>query len=191
MPMIIFRAGTKSKQKRLPLIGKNSDGDAFTCLTWTLSRLSESVFLKLTPVCEFFADQRLDARARVRLIATRESGRTQVFTLKRASNLLWGVEEAAILELETASHPLASFIIDAKTGARVKVDKSSCAAYGEIEILGAPRCMWVTAGAKGAKCFVDVDGERIGKVEWGSKVGAVETVQVVEKSGRFIATSGV
>ncbi|KZP28851.1 hypothetical protein FIBSPDRAFT_816652 [Athelia psychrophila] len=167
MPSIIFRADTKSKHKRLPLLGKSSDGDAFTCLTWTLSRLSEN------------------ARARVRLIATRESGRTQVFTLKRASNLVWGVEEA-VVELETAPHPLASFIIDAKTGARVKVDKSSCAAYGEIEIVGAPRCMWVTAGAKGAKCFVDVDGERIGKVEWGSKVGAVETVQVVEKSGSTV-----
>ena len=39
------------------------------------------------------------------------------------------------------------------------------------------------AGEKGAKCVSGINGERIGKVEWGSKVGAVQAVQIVEKMG--------
>lgn len=41
----------------------------------------------------------------------------------------------------------------------------------------------VMAGAKGAKCISGINGERIGKVEWGSKFGAVQAVQIVEKMG--------
>jgi len=41
----------------------------------------------------------------------------------------------------------------------------------------------VMTGAKGAKCVSRINGERIGKVEWGSKVGAVQAVQIVERMG--------
>ncbi|KAF7966227.1 hypothetical protein HWV62_39499 [Athelia sp. TMB] len=167
MPGVIHRE-SKSKQKRLHLLGKNSEVDIFTCLTWTSCRLSGN------------------AQARVRLIASRQSGRTQVFTLVRDEISCWEVEEATTLELETVPRPLASFVIDAKTGAHVRVDRSSVSAFSASENVKGPRCMWVTAGSKGARCVVDVDGERIGKAEWGNKVGAVESVQVVEKSGSTV-----
>jgi len=38
-------------------------------------------------------------------------------------------------------------------------------------------------GAKGVRCIADITGERVGKADWNSKVGGVESVQIVEKSG--------
>lgn len=46
-------------------------------------------------------------------------------------------------------------------------------------------CIWVIAGAKGVRCFADVDGHRLGKADWGTKVGPVRNVEVVERDGEF------
>lgn len=41
---------------------------------------------------------------------------------------------------------------------------------------------WVTAGAKGVKCVVDITGERIGRADWPSKAGRIENVVIVRKN---------
>lgn len=92
----------------------------------------------------------------------------------------WSVDDSGI-EAETVSHPLRSFVIDAKTGTWIKADRSRLAASSQPSNSGP--CVWVTAGVKGARCVAGVDGERVGKAEWSSKVGAVESVQIVEKNG--------
>lgn len=45
-------------------------------------------------------------------------------------------------------------------------------------------CLWVVAGAKGAKCYADVTGERIGRTDWKEAEGSVKSAQIVERHGQ-------
>lgn len=47
----------------------------------------------------------------------------------------------------------------------------------------------VIAGSKGARCNVDITGDRLGKVEWNNKMGKVSSVQIVQKLGESKVTS--
>lgn len=87
-----------------------------------------------------------------------------------------------------------SVVLDARSGARCRANRNGLAAAlatpdgdaaEEVEEARRRRCVWVYAGAKGARCVADVDGERIAKVDWGSKGGAVRRVAVIEKSSRY------
>lgn len=46
-------------------------------------------------------------------------------------------------------------------------------------------CFWVVAGVKGAKCFADVTGDRVGKTEWKDTEGVVKNVQIVERHSQL------
>ena len=49
--------------------------------------------------------------------------------------------------------------------------------------------VWVAVGSKGVRCTLNVNGERIAKAEWGSKVGTIQRAEVVEKTGTSRYTS--
>jgi len=89
------------------------------------------------------------------------------------------------VETDTLAHPVphGSFVLDAKTGAPIKADRSRLAASLQTSDRNNAPCLWITAGAKGVRCIAGITGERIGKADWSSKVGAVESVQIIEKSG--------
>lgn len=119
------------------------------------------------------------------LVATRTSGSTTVLTISRSQSGAWDVQDS----LETtdgSSNPIqgGSVVIDTK-GNPYKADRSGLAvslASGDVE---RKRSIWISAGAKGVKCVGDITGERLGKTEWGSKVGKVEQVAVVRKNSKF------
>ena len=127
----------------------------------------------------------LDPHLKIRLIASHASGYTQVFSLSRPSGSSWKFD-GEFAETETLAHPIphGSFVLDTDTGVPVKAD-SSCLA-SSLQPCGRSNtsCLWITAGAKGVRCIADITGERVSKVDWDSKAGGVESVQIVEKSGR-------
>lgn len=110
------------------------------------------------------------------------SGLTNVFTLARRSGSTWAVDpQPAKTETIENILPQANYVLDIKTGAQRKANRNRLAAAHP----GAEgRSIWVTASTKGVRCISDVTGERIGKAEWGSKVGHVQSVEVIERSGQ-------
>lgn len=90
------------------------------------------------------------------------------------------------IEAETLPSPIpnGSFVIDANTGAPVTANRSRLAASLRNSDGHDVQYVWVTSGAKGVRCFANITGERIGKADWSAKVGAVESVQIVEKNGK-------
>jgi len=75
--------------------------------------------------------------------------------------------------------PESIYVMDRKTGARWKADRAGLSAA----LKGAPaesQCFLVTIGAKGARSTLNINGEKIGKVEWGNKAGTVQSSQIVE-----------
>lgn len=115
----------------------------------------------------------------------RESGYTAIYTLSRSSAGDWTVNDIPETT-EAMSHaiPGASFVINVKSGTKIKADRS-----GLAEVLGSSaedatkkKSFWISAGAKGVKCVIDITGDRIGKADWPSKFGNVEKVAVVKKS---------
>jgi syntaxin-binding protein 5 len=125
-----------------------------------------------------------DPHLKVRLIASRASGHTQIFSLSRPSGSpSWQLDGP--VETDTITHPLSrgSFILDANTGISIKADRSHLAASLRVSDHHYVPCLWVTAGAKGVRCIADITGERVGKADWSSKLGGVESVHIIEKSG--------
>ncbi|GLB35825.1 putative lethal giant larvae(Lgl) like, C-terminal [Lyophyllum shimeji] len=149
------------------LIPGHAESDPVTSLVWTISRLAK------------------DPEARVRLVAMRASGHYQVYTLTQtgSSTQRWACEKPITVD-GGVPHPLprCAFVIDSKTGVGLPASPSRLAAADGPQT---PSIL-VMVGAKGARCFANVNGERIGKVEWGSKVGIIQGVQIVEKLGSHV-----
>lgn len=118
----------------------------------------------------------------------RASSNTTVHTILRSQTGAWTVKPTPE-KAEAASHPFSggSIVISTK-GYPVRADRDGLAA-----VLAAPsgpsesrRSIWISAGAKGVRCVADITGERLGRIEWGNKVGKVEQVEVVRKNGRLL-----
>jgi len=124
---------------------------------------------------------------KIRLIASHASGYTQIFNLSRPSGSPSWKLDGEPVETDTLAHPVlhGSFILDANTGGPIKADRSHLAASLQASDRNNTPCLWITAGAKGVRCIADITGERVGKADWSNKVGAVESVQIIEKSGSY------
>ncbi|EPQ60284.1 hypothetical protein GLOTRDRAFT_134996 [Gloeophyllum trabeum ATCC 11539] len=168
-PKIIYRSDKDPSTKRKSAFHRHSQElESFTTLTWTVCRMAS------------------DPMPRVRLLAIPASGRTRVFSLNRASSGSWAVDFMPNPP-EAPSEPIFSAFIDAYSGARFKADR-----YGlsraldpstEDAIAGKGHSYWIVAGAKGIRCSFDLDGHKIGKADWGSKIGKVECCEIVERNG--------
>ncbi|KZT72869.1 hypothetical protein DAEQUDRAFT_663544 [Daedalea quercina L-15889] len=127
----------------------------------------------------------VDSAPRIRLIAT-SSGSASIYTLSRSSSGTFTIPDPPVL-VDAASHPLpyGSFVIDAKSGARVTADRQGLSAVIEADSAqdAGRRVVWVSAGTRGARCVANVDGDKLGKVDWPGKMGTVVAVDVVEKNG--------
>ena len=127
----------------------------------------------------------------MRLIATAASGHAAIFTLQNATSGEWAVAQP-ITVAEGSARPLSSgsFILDTKTGNRCPADRNSLAAILQrtAKVEESKKCIWISAGGKGVRTTLDLNGERIAKVDWGSKVGIVQHVGVAGKLGMSIST---
>lgn len=165
-PRIILRDTSDKSAHRRSFLHRN-EVDAVVSMTWTVAGTDTDIF------------------PRVRLLATRDSGATTIYPLSRSADGVW----AASTQRETTegvSHAIrdASFVIGTKLGAPSRADRAGLAevihSSAEDAVKGAS--FWVTAGAKGVKCVVDITGERIGRADWPSKAGRIENVVIVRKN---------
>ncbi|GBE77562.1 hypothetical protein SCP_0104400 [Sparassis crispa] len=166
-PRIIHRsAPSASGEKQASHLHHQASTEPIILLTWT--------------ICSIAAD----STARVRLISSPASGAASIYTLSRAPDGSWSVSNHPEAT-DGVTHPVpgGSVILDIKTGARLRASRSALAATFSGEPDTERKCLWVCAGAKGARCVADVNGDKIAKVEWGSKIGTVRQVEIVEKSG--------
>jgi syntaxin-binding protein 5 len=135
----------------------------------------------------------VDPRPRVRLIAVGPSGEARVHTLERRSdNATWevtnhleaeGIEEALISQDS-------SFIFEAKTGFRSRADAHGLTTILSPEILAGGQddrhWIWVIAGAKGARAYLDINGDRVARADWPAKFGKVIEVKMVERTDAMV-----
>ncbi|KAK0466348.1 WD40 containing snare-dependent exocytosis protein [Desarmillaria tabescens] len=148
-------------------IGLHLSGHAlepFVSLTWTISALKS------------------DNHNGVRLIAIRKSGVCEVYTISRVSSSWRCSEEFVKVDGVSDPFPEGTYIVDAKTGTHRNATRRGLSdAFNSSSVQG--HVYFVTTGIKGARCYIDIDGDRIGKVDWNSKSGTVQEVKVVEKLG--------
>ncbi|KAH9858315.1 lethal giant larvae like, C-terminal-domain-containing protein [Lenzites betulinus] len=146
---------------------KHSDAEPIVSLAWTCCGAST------------------DPQVRLRLICSATSGATSIYTLAQREPSTWSVTQPALV-IDAPARPIPGgcFVLDAKTGAPCRGDRKGLAAVLQAD--GAAdagrKVIFVAAGAKGVRCTLNIDGERIAKVDWGSKAGAVQHVEVVTHS---------
>lgn len=159
------------RQKRQSkLLVRNQDADPVVSLTWTVSAVG------------------MDAQLAVRLIAIHESGNTQVFKIIRdPDSSLYAIAQD-VIRVEGLPDVIqgGSFVIDSQKGTTWRADRSRFAASLQTRDSNPAHCFWVTASAKGARCMLDISGERVSKVEWHSKKNKVGHVQVIEKNNSHV-----
>ncbi|KAH9913359.1 uncharacterized protein B0H18DRAFT_1088099 [Fomitopsis serialis] len=99
----------------------------------------------------------IDPTPRIRLIATTSSGSASIYTVTRSSSGAFAIPDPPT-PVDAASHTLSSgsFVVDAKSGARVAADRQGLSTV--LEASGAEgagrRCVWVSAGMKGGCALV-------------------------------------
>ncbi|EMD32655.1 hypothetical protein CERSUDRAFT_118683 [Gelatoporia subvermispora B] len=173
-PKIILRRVHSDKS----VLHRHGERDPFALLTWTVCSTST------------------DPAPRIRLIATVASGATTLYTIARSEDGAWNAV-ASTHTVEAAQRPVpgGSAVLDAKTGARIHASRDGLAAALRIAqhdvaegetAEGHKRTVWVSAGAKGARCIANLTGERIAKTDWSSKAGAVLQTKVIEKNGSSV-----
>lgn len=124
----------------------------------------------------------------MRLIAIHESGNTQVFKIIRdPDSSLYAIAQD-VIRVEGPPNVIqgGSFVIDSQKGTTWRADRSRFAASLQTRDSNPAHCFWVTASAKGARCMLDISGERVSKVEWHNKKNKVGHVQVIEKNSEFL-----
>lgn len=119
---------------------------------------------------------------------------TTIYSLSRSTAGAWSVSEHRETT-DGVSHaiPDTSFVLDPKQGAPRKADRVGLAEviHSSAEEAVKGTSFWITAGAKGVKCVVDITGERIGRAEWPGKIGKVEKVVIVRKTCQCFVSSSV
>ncbi|KAI0363639.1 hypothetical protein BV20DRAFT_1057891 [Pilatotrama ljubarskyi] len=165
-PKIILRRDPNS-QASSGFLHRHSEAEPFLSLSWTCCSLST------------------DQTMRLRLICGAASGATSVYTLAHSAPITWTVTQPPITtDSSTRPIPYGTFVLDARTGVIYRGDRKGFAAVLQTDEAPDPsrKFVFVAAGAKGVRCTLNVNGERIARAEWGTKVGAVQHVEVVEKA---------
>ncbi|KAI0828996.1 lethal giant larvae like, C-terminal-domain-containing protein [Trametes gibbosa] len=146
---------------------RHADTEPIISLTWTCCSVST------------------DPEVRLRLICSAVSGATSVYALTQSAPSAWSaMQPALVVDAPARPIPGGCFVLDAKKGSQCRGDRKGLAAVlqadGPTDV--GRKVIFVAAGAKGVRCTLNIDGERIAKVEWGSKTGVVQHVEVVERS---------
>ncbi|KAH7930914.1 hypothetical protein BV22DRAFT_999529 [Leucogyrophana mollusca] len=160
--------GKETKRHSLSLhLSRHHNIDTFSSLTWAVSGIGS------------------DPRLGVRLIATRASGPTKVYKMTRVpGSSSWNIDKDSVsTETLADTLPSGSFVIDSHSGDSLVANKTRFAASLQPTSSQTGHCIWVTASTRGARCVVDITGERIGKADWSSRKYTVERAQIIEKNG--------
>ena len=122
----------------------------------------------------------------IQLVAVRQSGYSEIYKVIRDSSSTNWVIDGDTERRWIVENPLegGTFVIDHKTGVTLAADRSGLEAClqtqtGEVDRHG----ILVVAGEKVVKSISDITGERIGKAEWATESGTIQTVSIVERMG--------
>ena len=118
----------------------------------------------------------------MRLVAAYQSGHAEIYTLVHSGNpVSWSIiDEPVPCKAMVDPLPGGTFVVDTR-GAPIKADRVRLAtSFQSVLPTGTLQCLMITVGAKGARCNLNIDGERMAKIEWGTKVGVVQSAQIVE-----------
>lgn len=118
----------------------------------------------------------------------RSSGAQEVITLlPSGSPATWGISGEPV-RTHGVSDPLHDgvFVHDSKTGTRIDATGSLLAASYRSESPNSPPIL-IAVGAKGARTYANINGDRIGKTDWGIRAGNAIAAQVVQRMGEDIA----
>ncbi|KAI0660581.1 lethal giant larvae like, C-terminal-domain-containing protein [Cubamyces menziesii] len=164
-PRVILRHDA-SRRNSSGFLHKHADVEPFVSLSWACCGLAS------------------ESGAQLRLFASASSGDTSVYTLAYEAPSIWAVKQAAIaVEVPGRPIPGSCFVLDAKTGTRCHADRQGLATVLRPGSAGDDKkYVWVAVGSKGVRCTLNVNGERIAKAEWGSKVGTIQRAEVVAKT---------
>ncbi|KAF9469810.1 lethal giant larvae like, C-terminal-domain-containing protein [Collybia nuda] len=166
-PQVILRDSPNRKKRNSGIhFSRSESADPVMSMIWCVSPLNK------------------DPQSCIRLVTLRASGLCHIYTVMRGSGVTPWICEGPIVSEGIAS-PLSqgSFILDSKSGEKWKATRSRLAALAYPAKPGASHGILVTCGAKGARCYAYLNGERVSKVEWGSKFGIAQTVEILEKLG--------
>ncbi|KAF5368577.1 hypothetical protein D9758_002181 [Tetrapyrgos nigripes] len=161
---IIFRLDAKAKRRHSSLFSHHAENDSIIQLLWTVSPTASDPVLH------------------VRLVSARESGSSEVFTLQQSQDSSWSCTGEPV-KLDLPAHLTGLFVIDKKKGTQYHANRRRLNESRISPPTDGPQALLVAVGAKGARSHVDLDGPRIGKVDWSSKMGKVLSVQIVERLG--------
>ncbi|KAL1951191.1 hypothetical protein VTO73DRAFT_340 [Trametes versicolor] len=165
-PRVILRHDPDSHSSS-SFLHKHSDAEPVLSLSWTCCSTSS------------------DLEVRLRLICSAASGATSIYALAHDTAGTWSVTQPPVV-VDAPARPIPGgcFVLDAKTGTRCLANRQGLATVLQAE--GAAdadrKFVLVAAGAKGVRCTLGINGEKIAKVDWGSKVGTVQHVEVVQRS---------
>jgi syntaxin-binding protein 5 len=186
-PAVILRETQAQSNRRQSFLKFSGDhADPIVSLQW-------GVFKTDSGLCSLEASLNIslivadiDPLPHVRLIATRISGHSAIYTVKR--DVAGGFSASQQLtRLDGVPTPFrsGSFVLDSKTGTPCVANRSRFSTtLHDHPPTKVPDVFWVSVGAKGAKCTFNVDGDRIAKIDWGSKIGQVENVKIVQRYGK-------
>lgn len=115
-------------------------------------------------------------------MAIRASGNALVYTIEKDANthLFRVLPKPIPVDAVPQCFSRGSYILDSTTGTPCVASRSrySSAIQGQLGIVNA---YWITIGQKGVKCSLNADGDRLGRVDFGSKNGIVEGAHVIHK----------
>ncbi|KIJ66213.1 hypothetical protein HYDPIDRAFT_26582 [Hydnomerulius pinastri MD-312] len=154
-------------RKRHFQLGHRHDPDRVVSLAWTVSGLAA------------------DLDVAIRLIAIHASGTTNIYKIARKQgSKAYSIAGVVTAETLPDTLPHCSYVIDANNGAPLHADGIRLAASMQSSTAKAKAndCLWVTVSPTGARCNVDITGDRIGKADWNRK-HAILDGQIVERNG--------
>lgn len=183
-PRILLRSLPEDGSHRRSFLHRHVE--PFQSLTFTVAGTDAGKLRWFIGTCSGLLTYYTDPQLRVLLIAVRTSGQAIVYTLVRTPDGVWNVSPTPE-NTDTVSQPLVggSFVVDTRTGNQCRANRGGLGAAlsASTEDVEKGKAVWVCAGIKGARCAIDITGERVGRVEWSSKFGKVERVSLVQKNG--------
>ncbi|KAF9015685.1 WD40 containing snare-dependent exocytosis protein [Cyathus striatus] len=173
-PRVLLRpAESQKKHKKTPSVTfgtrhhDSGQHDLATALSWVICPLAEEHSLK------------------VRLVAAKASGIIEIYNLLHRNDINTWEISGEPLESKGIADPLhhGCYVIDAKTGASCNANKAKFAVSLRKDELQATDCILVLIGLKGARTYANINGERVGKAEWGHKFGITKGSRIIERLG--------
>jgi syntaxin-binding protein 5 len=125
----------------------------------------------------------------IHLIAVRASGFTSIYAIEKddRTHKFHVAIEPVQVEAVPQCFPYGSYVLDSASGVRCVASRSRYSDFFQGESVGAD-VYWITAGHKGLRCSMNADGNRLGRVDFGSKNGVVESACVVHKHSMWNTT---